>query len=169
MFLTAITSLPKTAMAQSRMSIVKLKSGTEIKGVIKSIDPTDAITLEIAGIETKIKMDQIQLVEEVATAIPNSNTPEKQSSTGKLWVTDTTEYPDSVHLKIGGKNIKLILVRGGDLNMGYDGPYSRKMDSEPIHKVYVSSFYISEKYVSVETIRGLNISQERTRGKRALF
>jgi hypothetical protein len=34
---------------------VILKNGTEQKGYIKHIDPTDALTIDIAGVETQIK------------------------------------------------------------------------------------------------------------------
>lgn len=60
-----ILLFPLISVAQSKKSLVRLKDGTEIKGVIKAIDPTDAVTLVIAGIETKIKMDNVSAIEEV--------------------------------------------------------------------------------------------------------
>ena len=57
--------LPLMANAQDKISVVKLKNGTQLKGVIKSIDPTDAVVLEIAGVETSLKFDSIQSIEEL--------------------------------------------------------------------------------------------------------
>lgn len=51
------------AEAQKGISSVILKNGTVLKGIIKTIDPTDAVTIEISGVETKIKMDNIALIE----------------------------------------------------------------------------------------------------------
>ncbi len=39
----------------------------------------------------------------------------------------------------------MILVRGGVFNMGYDGPGSRSYKTEPVHKVRLSSFYVSRE------------------------
>lgn len=48
---------------QKSVSSVILKNGTVLKGYIKNIDPTDALTIEISGVETRIKMDNIALIE----------------------------------------------------------------------------------------------------------
>lgn len=56
---------PIMATAQSKRSMLKLKDGTEIKGVIKAIDPTDAVTITIGGIDTKIKMSTIASIEDL--------------------------------------------------------------------------------------------------------
>lgn len=65
-FITIIAMLiPLTITAQSKKSLIKLKDGTEIKGIIKAIDPTDAVTLVIGGIETKIKMNTISCIEDI--------------------------------------------------------------------------------------------------------
>lgn len=44
--------LPLLTNAQNKRSLLKLKDGTEIKGIIKAIDPTDAVTIAIGGIDT---------------------------------------------------------------------------------------------------------------------
>lgn len=49
--------------AQNQISIVTLKSGTKLKGVIKSINPTENLTISIAGIETSIKMTDVEQIE----------------------------------------------------------------------------------------------------------
>ena len=55
--------LPLTANAQDKISVVKLKNGTQLKGVIKSIDPTDAVIMDIAGVETSLKFDSVLSIE----------------------------------------------------------------------------------------------------------
>ena len=41
----------------------------------------------------------------------------------------------------------MILVKGGEMNMGFDGDDSQEMKSEPVHKVKVTSFYISDEFI----------------------
>lgn len=132
------------ACAQST-SKVTLRNGTEILGTIKSIDPSDAVIIVISGIETTIQMSDIAKIEENHQA---SSTLPVLSPEDKLTVTDFADYPESFMLKIGNENIKMILVRGGDMNMGFEGRHSRRYNSEPLHLVKVTSFYISETYVS---------------------
>lgn len=57
--------LPLLTNAQNKRSLLKLKDGTEIKGIIKAIDPTDAVTIAIGGIDTKIKMSTIASIEDL--------------------------------------------------------------------------------------------------------
>lgn len=162
--LAAAMLLPVGLMAQTKTSVVKLKSGTEIKGVIKAIDPTDAVTIEVAGIETTIKMDQILRISEEENLKPaptaNSQTAINNVSgeeplTEKLRVTDTSDYPESFDLKVDTCTVKMILVRGGDMNMGFDGRFSLSMKSEPIHRVHITSFYISEDYISSDLYQAI--------------
>ena len=140
--------LSVTVNAQSGQSKIFLKNGTVLQGTIKSIDPTDAIKMVIAGVETSIKMSDVAKVEEVKNednvATPNNST---GNSDDKIKVTDFADYPESIDLKIGNNVIRMVLVRGGDMNMGFDGRHSRAMKSEPVHKVKVTSFYISEIFV----------------------
>ena len=63
----------------------------------------------------------------------------------KLVVTETKQYPASFTLRVGSEQINMILVRGGRMNMGYSGKGSRRMDSEPVHEVAVTSFYMSQR------------------------
>lgn len=135
---------------QTNQAIVKLKNGTELKGIIKSIDPTDAATLIMAGVEVKIKMSEIERIEE-SSDIPESS--DKDQGTKKLFrVTDMADYPESFDLQVGNHIVKMILVRGGEMTMGYDGRHSLSMDSEPMHKVNVTSFYISEMFIRTDIV-----------------
>jgi hypothetical protein len=74
-FLVAL--LPLIASAQSGKSAVKLKNGTVLKGIIKHIDPTDALTLDIAGVETQIKMSDIAEVEALRDDSVEEDTPQQ--------------------------------------------------------------------------------------------
>ena len=152
-----IALLPLLASAQRGQSVVTLKNGTELKGTIKAIDPTDALTIVIAGVEAKIKMSDVARIEEDSQAPAPSA--EEQSELGekdKLVVTDNADYPESFDLQVGNTKLKMILVRGGDMNMGYDGPGSRSMDSEPVHKVTLSSYYLSETFVPSSMVGEVN-------------
>lgn len=79
--------LPLMANAQDKVSVVKLKNGTQLKGVIKSIDPTDAVVMDIAGVETSLKFDSVLSIEALDI---NNQTPEtnKQFYVEKIPVED---------------------------------------------------------------------------------
>lgn len=79
--------LPLMANAQDKVSVVKLKNGTQLKGVIKSIDPTDAVVMDIAGVETTLKFDSVLSIEALDI---NNQTPEtnKQYYVEKIPVED---------------------------------------------------------------------------------
>lgn len=156
-----IAVLPLTIKAQAKTAVVKLKNGTEIKGVIKSLDPMDAITVIVAGMEITIKMENVKRIEEEKTKGTDTT---NSFLADKLFVTDKAEYPETIDLKIGPETIKMILVRGGDMNMGFSGPHSIKMRSEPIHSVHLSSFYMSEEYVSVNIANALQVNENPTKG-----
>ena len=81
--------LPILSNAQSKQSIVKLKNGTVLKGNIKTIDAMDAVTIEIAGVETKIKMDAISSIEESVEELTR-----KDSKMGKQVELQLVEVED---------------------------------------------------------------------------
>jgi len=151
--LLLVMLLPLATLGHGKIALVKLKNGTEIKGIIKSIDPMDAMVIEIAGVEATIKMDNVQMIEEMSMASQDSNSSEQELYNEKLIVTDFEEYPDSIDLAIGNQKIRMILVRGGDYMMGFDGRHSMAMKSEPVHKVMVTSFYISKFYVTSDIVK----------------
>ena len=149
LLLLLIVFIPLMTKAQNKQSVVTLKSGTELKGIIKSIDPLDALVIVIAGVETTIKMADVARIEEEESrtvVVSEPQTPQL-SPNAKLVVTDMAEYPDSFTLKVFDTEINMILVRGGDMNMGFDGDNSMEMKSEPVHKVTVTSFYISDTFI----------------------
>ncbi len=162
-----IALLPLIASAQNGQSVVTLKNGTELKGTIKAIDPTDALTIVIAGVEAKIKMSDVARIEEANQApvsVPTAAAQPQLDEKEKLVVTDFADYPESFDLNVEGVIMKMILVRGGDMNMGYDGKHSMTMNSEPVHKVKVTSFYISDQYVSHEIVGKLKGKKKLQKG-----
>ena len=64
-------------------------------------------------------------------------------------------------ITIGDEIIKMVLVRGGDMNMGWDGDRSLSMDSEPVHPVKLTSFYMSDTYITSEVAYQLTGKQSK--------
>ncbi len=162
---------PQASTVTSQQQVaVKLKNGATIKGVLKSFDPLDKIVLLIAGQETTIPMEKVENVETTqalvsqTTATTVNRTPSPQTiqnskpsasttlGSKKLMVTETVNYPERITINIGNTPIELLLVKGGRMNMGFDGDHSIAMKSEPIHEVEVSSFYISSKPLSQQAL-----------------
>lgn len=141
---------------QSKQSKIILKNGTELIGQIKSIDPNSDVKIIISGIETSINFVDISKIEEVQDVKTVPIKTSKLTKTDKLVVTDFAEYPDSFKINIGDNTISMILVRGGDMNMGYNGKGSMSMNSEPVHKVSVTTFYMSKTFVTSEIVKYLN-------------
>lgn len=157
---------PQVSSAQKQMVSVKLKTGTTITGEMKSFDPMTKIVMVIAGKETTILMSKVANVEmvqstpavteqpavtqQVVTPQPAAvaSAPIVASTTEplgnrKLLVTEATGQPERISINVGQTPIEMVLVNGGRMNMGYDGDGSRRMHSEPVHEVAVTSFYIS--------------------------
>lgn len=154
-----ILIIPLVANAQDLISNVTLKNGTVLSGVIKSIDPTESLTIVISGIESTIKMTDVAKVETAKDTIIEVDKDdigdEDFKDSDRFNITDIADYPESFDLRIGDESIKMILVRGGDFYMGYKGRHSWAMKSEPVHKVGVTSFYISETFVTNALISAL--------------
>lgn len=161
-----IVAAPQVSSTQKQMVSVKLKTGTTITGEMKSFDPMTKIVMVIAGKETTILMSKVANVEmvqstpavteqpavtqQVVTPQPAAvaSAPIVASTTEplgnrKLLVTEATGQPERISINVGQTPIEMVLVNGGRMNMGYDGDGSRRMHSEPVHEVAVTSFYIS--------------------------
>ena len=140
--------------AQAGQSKITLKNGTEIIGIVKSIDPSGDIVISLSGSEVSFKMADVARIEEQNEISKIKEIPQLSRNT-KYVVTDFEDYPDSFNIEVFDTKIKMFLVRGGDMNMGFDGSGSRDMNSEPIHRVSVTSFYISETCVSSKLAKQL--------------
>ena len=69
-FLFVLFALCCVVMIAQQMPItaVTLKNGTVLKGVIRHIDPTDALTINISGLDTNIKMSDVASIETLSAA-----------------------------------------------------------------------------------------------------
>ena len=160
-----VASAPQTTGGQQ--VTVKLKTGTTITGIMKSFDPMTKIVIVVGGQETTIPMSKVADVEmkqdgpaavqqptsaqaapASVQAVPASAAPAPASASGslgnkKLMITEAPNKPERISITIGQTPVEMVLVKGGRMNMGYDGSGSRKMRSEPVHEVAVTSFYMS--------------------------
>ncbi len=150
------------ANAQREQVRIVRTDGTTIIGALQSADGS-AVTIKIAGVEMTIPMSEVQLLEPYFTNVnvPDNNGDDKGDTNnvedvklvyGEYTITDnSTEYPDSFTMEVAGQRFTMILVRGGSFNMGYDDWHSRRMDSEPVHRVDLSSYYVSNDFVNAQT------------------
>lgn len=157
--------------AQQPKVKVTLKTGTTISGELKSLNPTTDIVLVIAGHETTIPMEKVANVETLDQENPKGNASETvklktvtrtsdiSSILGyqKLVETESIDLPEKFVFNVGGAPIEMVLVKGGLMNMGFDGSHSISMNSEPVHKVSVSSFYISSCALTCDQICNLGV------------
>ena len=133
---------------------VTMKNGTVLTGELKELVPTDHVTVIVAGLETIIPISEVASVdnpesdqESIAQRQGNRDNDSKPQC-GKYVITDTKQYPDSFILHIGDQELTMVLVRGGWFNMGFDGRHSLSWDSEPIHRVTLSSYYVSKQVLN---------------------
>jgi len=136
--------------AQQKVTKVTLKSGTSITGVVTELNPTSHIMIQVAGISTRIEMDDIASIEEVVSQ--GADIQSAESKNQDPVITDLSDYPESYLLSVGPYNVELVLVRGVIFDMGYDGRGSLKKFSEPVHKVQLSSFYINKAALSEDLV-----------------
>ncbi len=153
-FSLLLLCLLANAQSDGQVKIMRT-DGTTMIGTLQSADGT-AVTIKIAGIEMAIPMSEVQSIEEYSPAPTPQSTgtttvaaEEKLSDHyGDYIITDDNpEYPDSFTVEVNGKEVTMVLVRGGVFNMGYDDWNSRAMSGEPIHRVELSSYYISDDFV----------------------
>lgn len=139
--------------AQADQVKVTMKSGTVITGELVELDALDHVIVDVAGIETNIPMSEVasldRLGEDEEYTMPTKKSSlESRLLSGEYEVTDNAAYPDSFVIKVEGQEITMLLVRGGTFTMGYDGRHSWNMQTEPLHRVKLSSFYISRQLVN---------------------
>lgn len=147
--LTFMVMSPLYSQSQGENVKVTLNDGKEIVGKAKSIDLKERITLTIGGIDVPIDMKDVAKIENAVSlnSLLADVIPLRKQLPDTILITDIDEYPDSIEMTIGTQQIKMRLVRGGDMLMGFDGKHSWAMCSEPVHKVSVTSFYMSDMYI----------------------
>ena len=148
--------------AQSGIVKVTLKNGTTITGNLKTMNTSGDLTIQVAGQDFAIPMSDVVSIDDqqATTSIIHETKSESGQDLNSLQagiyeILDHEFYPDSVNVVLGGQEITMILVRGGFFNMGFNGRHSLSMKSEPIHRVHLSSFYISKQYLTERTINKL--------------
>lgn len=146
-FITIATLLVVVcSFAQKQTARVVLKNGTTITGTIIELKPTSHITLNVAGFETRLEMKDVDTISTEAQQEINNEKPQAER---ELVSVDPNEpdYPATIKLPVGPCEIELVLVRGGSFAMGYDGSGSVSMNSEPVHDVLLSSFYVTKQRI----------------------
>lgn len=136
---------------QAELAKVKLKNGVELTGTLISMDPTENIVLEIGGKQSTIKMSDIESVEKV---VENAQTTTRGDAPTNATATENT-LPKEKIVNIAGHDVKFVLVPSHTFSYGYDGDGSRLLDSEPVHEVEVSAFYVSEEPVTVDLAKDI--------------
>ncbi len=135
----------------AELARVKLKNGVELTGTLISMDPTENIVLEIGGKQSTIKMSDIESVEKVTESTRATNS----GDTSAEATASENTLPKEKIVNIAGHDVKFVLVPEHTFSYGYDGNGSRVLDSEPVHEVEVSAFYVSEEPVTVELARDI--------------
>lgn len=131
-------------MAQDKISVVTLNNGTVLKGTIKAIDPTDALTIVIAGIETYVKMENVAKIEEDK----EFNQVSEPSSNNDLQYNDNLDNPEPfVALTKNGRFCFKILSK---TNKTVEVTYTKNVKYTESHYVIPSTVeYNGEKYTVV--------------------
>lgn len=121
--------------AQQKTAKVTLNSGAVLTGVVVDINPTSHITLVIAGFETRVEMSDVASIEDIAV--------EGAASSSETVPASCQDYPSECIIEVGPYKLEMVLIKGAQFTMGFEGKGSRKMHSEPAHEVILSDFYIN--------------------------
>ena len=140
---------------------VILKNNTIVTGVMKEFNPTSHIVVNVGGLDTKIDMADVAEVKTESTPMEPSVKQEVQRISDlivpeELLKLENYPYPEEYVVEYKGQKIGFVLARGAVFSMGYEGHGSMRMDSEPVHEVFVSSFYISRDCLSENIVRLIN-------------
>ena len=146
--------------AQQKTAKVTMKNGTTITGSVVDFNPTSHITISIAGFKTEISMSEVLSVEEVASNQNLASMPSSANGNDNYAVVDDYPYPETYNLKIGPYDVKMLLVKGTTFSMGYDGNGSRAMDSEPVHDVTLTSYYVNAQPLSKDVVSYIKKGKE---------
>ena len=167
--IAALMLLGIFCLAQSNTKVV-LKNGTTITGKLKEFNPTSHVILSVSGIDSRIEMVDIASLESL-DAETISDEPQDKGKEAILVTLEPTatlddvpkeilalenySFPDTYTINIGDVQMEMVLIPGGLFRMGYDGRGSWKMSSEPIHNVYVNSFYISKSSLTEDDVASI--------------
>lgn len=134
------------SFAQGTSKVI-LKNGTTLTGKVVELNPVSHVTIIVAGLETRINISDVQSIEDATLANSSSSESPRSESGASLSNTGSAEsdLPETITYKIGGRDIEMILIKGGTFMMGFDGHNSLRYRSEPVHEVELSSFYINKE------------------------
>lgn len=155
LLILAVLTFFQLASAQEKVTRVVLKNGSVLSGELVELEPTSHLVIRIAGIESRIDMENVASVQADVVIAPQQQVEEEDVFVEEL------DVPETMTLKVGDEEIEMVLIHGGDFVMGYDGRHSMEMKSEPVHKVRVNSFYVSKRALSnaaVASITGKKLS-----------
>ena len=156
LFLAGISS------AQEKMSTVVMKNGVTVTGTIKEFDPSTHITLVVAGVDVRIDMSDITSIGEAPSRQPGSfNSIMIDEAAQTPIINSNEDYPLSYMLEVGPYSVEMVLVTGGVYQMGYDGRGSKRMNSEPVHGVQLSSFYINKSPLNTDLVAYLKTGSQK--------
>ena len=166
LIITTFLSLCIFSWSQEKKAKVVMKNNASITGVIKEFNPASHIVISVAGFETRIEMSDVLEVKPLdktdGDVIKGNESVKRYEIPREILEKENKDYPEEYVLEYKDIQIPMVLIRGGVFDMGYNGPGSLKMKSEPIHKVFVSSFYISKRSLTkgmVSVIRGKRTSK----------
>ena len=146
--------------AQQKVARVTLKSGVTITGTVMELNPTSHLVLQVAGINSRIEMGDVASIEDIAPDnAETKTTPQEVSNAGPV-ILDQGNYPATYVLKVGPYDVEMVLVQGALFDMGYDGKGSLRKNSEPVHKVQLSSYYINKTPLSKDLVAYLKKGAE---------
>ena len=154
--LAALFAVITSSFAQTQTRVT-LKSGAVVTGALVSFNPASHIILNVGGCDTTIDMKDVLSVEDNNPAnkpLQSANV-EVAASQGSEAQDSVPEYPDSFIMRVGPYDIEMVLIRGGKFAMGYDGRGSMNMNSEPVHDVNLSDFYVNKEPITKDVVRYL--------------
>ena len=130
-------------LAQQQVAKVTLKNGTVLTGQVSELDPISHVKLIVGGFETTINMADVASIENVK----DEKADKQENVQGQTAIIpeahDYDGLPELYNLKVGPYVVEMKLIKGTTFSMGYDGDGSMRMDSEPVHDVTLTSFYIN--------------------------
>ena len=153
---------------QQKTAKVTLKNGTILSGYVSELNPVSHITLVIAGFESKINMSDVASIEDTTILEGNSGIG-SQGDNAPVIVNDYEGLPETYNLMVGPYVVEMRLVKGATFSMGYDERGSRRMDSEPVHEVTLSSFYVNIKPLSKDIVSYLKKGKEEQSSKESIY
>lgn len=142
-----LASLIRLCAQEPTITVVKLKNGTAVTGIAKEFIPAEKIVLNVGGLETTISMNDVDSIFSQQT-VPAPSAMPKETPSPKALPKETT-------FNICGVDVPFVLMQGGSFLYGFDGRGSLSMNSEPVHSVFLSPFYVSKEFVTRELYKAV--------------